>query len=308
MFVGHAFVAFAIGAAAAARVGVSRRQALLFGLAAGAFATVPDVDMLYAVVGLLRADPSGVWAATAAFWDSSQAVHRAVTHSLVLAGPAAVGFALAADRRYRLAAAGPLAGIVTLGWLVQGALAAGLLLLFVMAGVAVALAASRHGLGHRAVLLAALLGLGTHPFGDLFTGTPPPLLYPVGPAMVGERLVLEADPTLNLLGVFAIELAAIWLGVAVAARFAGLSLAAAIDWRAAAGGLYGAAALVIPPPTLETSYHFVFSVLAVGTVGVTPLADRVDRRQMAKTAITGLAAVTLAGGAYALVYVLASPA
>lgn len=305
MFVGHAFVAFALGAAGAARLGSSRRRALLFGVAAAAFATVPDVDMLYAVVGLLRADPSGVWAATAAFWDSSRAVHRAVTHSLVLAGPAAVGFALAAGRRARLAAALPLAGLVGLGWVAQGPLAAGMLLVFAGAGVAVAVTAARHGLGGRAVLLAALLGLLSHPFGDLFTGSPPPLFYPVGPVVFGERVTLLAEPTLNLLGVFGLELAAIWLGVGVAARLTGWSPSRVVDRRAAGGALYGAAAFVLPPPTLETSYHFVFSVLAVGTVGAAPLARRPRRRQVAAAVVTGLAAVTFAWAAYVLVYVLA---
>ncbi|MFB6354498.1 MAG: metal-dependent hydrolase [Halobacteriales archaeon] len=305
MFVGHAFVAFAIGATGAVRLGASRRRALLFGVTAAAFATVPDVDVLVAVLGLLRAGPDGVWAATAAFWAASQAVHRAVTHSLLLALPAAGGFALAAGRRFRPVAAVPLAGLVAIGWLAEGPLAAAMLGLFALAGLAVARLAAGHGLGRRAVLAAALLGLLSHPFGDLFTGTPPSLFYPLEAAVVGERVTLLADPTLNLLGVFGLELAAIWLGVAVAARFAGWSLATAIDRRAAAGALYGVAAFLLPPPTLETSYHFVFSVLAVGSVGAAPLSRRIDRERAARAAVTGLAGVSLAGAAYAAVYALA---
>lgn len=304
MFVGHAFVAFALAAAGAAWLGVDTRRAMWFGIVAGAFAVVPDVDMAYAVLGLLQADSANMWAATAAFWDASKAVHRAVTHSLVVALPAAAGFALAVDRRWWPMAAVPLAGIVALGWFVEGTLAAAMLLLFVLAGVAVATVGSRLGFGRNAVLLAALVGLGSHPFGDLFTGTPPPLLYPIGPAVFGERVALMPEPTLNLLGVFALELAAIWAGVAVAARLSGWSLTEAIDRRAAVGALYGAAVLVLPPPTLETSYHFVFSVLAVGTVGASTLAGRPDRQQVVRAGLTGLAAVTLAGGAYALGYAL----
>jgi membrane-bound metal-dependent hydrolase YbcI (DUF457 family) len=304
MIAGHAFIAFALGASVAMGLGTSRHRALLFGVAAGAFAIVPDVDMLYAVVGLVRAEPTGIWAATGAFWDSSRAVHRAMTHSLLLAGPAAVGFALAAGaRRVRLAAALPLAGLVALGWLVEGLLAAMMLLLFAVAGVAVALEARRLGLGQRTILLAALVGLLSHPFGDLFTGTPPPLFYPLGTQVFGERVTLVADPTLNLLGVFGLELATIWLGVLVASRLVDWSLLQAIDWRAGAGVLYGAAAFVLPPPTLETSYHFVFSVLAVGSLGVVSLRTRPVGRPLARGAVTGLAAVTLAAAAYTLVYV-----
>lgn len=306
MFVGHAFVAFALGASAAARLGVSRYRALQFGLVAGAFAVVPDVDILYAVFGVVQADPTGVWAATAAFWDSSRAVHRAMTHSLVLAVPAATGFALAAGRReIRLVAAVPLAGLVALGWLLDGVLAAAMLLLFAGAGVTVARFASREGFRPTVVLAAALVGLGTHPFGDLFTGSPPPLFYPFGTEMFGERVTVLADPTLNLLAVFGLELATIWAGVFVAARLVGWSPLEAVDPRAGLGALYGAAAFVLPAPTLETSYHFVFSVLAMGSVGAVPLASRFDGPQLARAAVTGLAAVTLAGAAFAIVYALA---
>nr|NIX19235.1 hypothetical protein [Actinomycetota bacterium] len=82
MFVGHAFVAFALAASLADRAGLARYRALQFGVVAGAFALVPDVDILYAVAGMVLADPAGVWSAAAAFWDSSQTVHRAMTHSI----------------------------------------------------------------------------------------------------------------------------------------------------------------------------------------------------------------------------------
>ena len=305
MFVGHAFVAFAIGASAAAWWGADRHRALLFGVVAGAFAFVPDVDVLYAVAGLLQADPSGVWSATAAFWDASKAVHRAVTHSLVVAGPAALGFALAAGGRGRLLAAVPLAGVVALGLAADGALAAVMLAVFVAGGIGVALGAAHLGLGRRRVLLAALVGLGSHPFGDLFTGSPPPLFYPLGTEVFGERVTLLADPTLNLLAVFAIELAALWLGVVVAAQLTDRDLPTLVDWRAGAGALYGAAAFVLPPPTLETSYHFVFSVLAVGSVGAVPLDGPLDRGRAVRAGVSALAGVTLAGGAYAVAYLLA---
>lgn len=302
MFVGHAFIAFALAAGFATWRGVGRERALLFGVVAGGFAVVPDVDILYAVLGLWQANPGDVWSATAAFWDSSRAVHRAMTHSLVLAWPAAVGFALAADRRWRVAAVVPLAGLVALGWAVDGLLAGAMLLLFGLAGSGVALGARRLGIEGRAVLLAALVGLLTHPFGDLFTGTPPPLFYPLGPEVFGERVSLLADPTLNLLGVFGLELATIWLGVAVAARLLDWPLFPAVDRLAGLGALYGAAAFVLPPPTLETSYHFVFSVLAVGSVGAVSPTWPFRGRLLYRRAVTALAAVTLAWAASVVVY------
>ncbi len=303
MFVGHAFIAFALGGSLAARYGLSRYRAIQFGVLAGLFAIVPDVDMIYAVAGVLRTDPNGIWTATAAFWDSSQAVHRAMTHSVVLAVPAAIGFALAAaGRRVRLTAAVPLLGLVALGWFSNGLLAAAMLLLFVGAGVVVARLAARWDVNPTVVLAGALLGLVSHPFGDLFTGSPPPLFFPFGTEVFGDRVTLLADPTLNLLAIFGLELTAIWIGVAVGARLLGWSLLRAVDRPAAGGVLYGAAAFVLIPPTLETSYQFVFSVLAVGSLGAVSMGRRFERRRMTRAAVTGLAAVTLAGAAYTIVY------
>lgn len=303
MFVGHAFIAFALGGSLAIRYGLTRYRAIQFGVLAGLFATVPDVDMIYAVAGVLRADPNGVRAATAVFWDSSRTVHRAMTHSVVLAVPAAIGFALATStRRWRLAAAVPLLGLVALGWFSKGLLAAAMLLLFVGAGVVVARLAARMNVRPRVVLAGALLGLVSHPFGDLFTGSPPPLFFPFGTQVFGDRVTLLADPTLNLLAIFGLELFAIWIGVAIAARLLGWSLLGAVDRPAAGGVLYGAAAFVLVPPTLETSYQFVLSVLAFGSLGAVSLRRRFERRRMARAAVTGLAAVTLAGAAYTSVY------
>lgn len=306
MFVGHAFVGFALAGSLAARAGLPRYRAFQVGILAGAFALVPDVDILYAVAGMLQADPTDLWTASAAFWDSSKAVHRAMTHSVVLAVPAAIGFGLASStRRVRLAAGIPLVGLVALGWAVAGTLDAAMLLLFVGAGVVVARVGARWGLDPGLVLAAALLGLVTHPFGDLFTGTPPPLFFPLGAEVFGDRVTLLADPTLNLLAVFGLELATIWIGLFVAARLLGWSVVEAIDRRSAVGALYGVAAFVLPPPTLETSYHFVFSVLAVGSIGAVSLGTRSDPSRIARAAVTALTAVTLAGATYALVYVVA---
>jgi hypothetical protein len=129
---------------------------LQFGVLTGVFAMVPDVDMVYAIAGLLASDPGGIWAATAAFWDSSRGVHRAMTHSIGLIVPAAIGFALAAgSRRTRLIAAGPLLGLVALGWFVNGCLAVAMLLLFVGTRVIVARLAPRWNAGPEVVLIAA---------------------------------------------------------------------------------------------------------------------------------------------------------
>jgi hypothetical protein len=311
MFVGHGLVAFAIAASVAAHRGWSSERALAIGLVAGLFATLPDVDMLYAVGGLVGS-LEGVFAASDAFWAAAGEVHRSATHSLAVGAVAAAGFGAwrgRSDWRLRVVAVGALAGVAAAGAAVSGPVTGAVLAAFVLGGLGITFFAGHLGFGTGAVFAAATLGLLTHPFGDLLTGQPPLFLYPLDLAVVGGRMTLHADPTIHLLGAFAVELATIWLALFVLARLRGLSLGAHVRPRAVLGASYAAAILAVPAPTLEVASPFVFSVLAVGALGV-PLraADLVDDRSWGATALvavtTALTAVSLAALAYATVYLL----
>src|SRR6056297_738336 len=141
MMVGHALLAFALAALVASRRW-SGRRALAFGAVAGAFAVVPDVDMSYALVGLAQAGLGGVWEMTAAFWGSSHLVHRAVTHSLVVGAVGAVAFTWATrDRRRQAGSAVALAALVGVAFVESGLLGASVMLVFALAGVAIAVGA-----------------------------------------------------------------------------------------------------------------------------------------------------------------------
>ncbi len=331
MFVGHAMLAFALGAGGARWTGCSRERSLSFGLLAGAFATAPDVDMLYALTGLL----GGV--SVTGFWSASALVHRVLTHSLVVGVASAIGFALFSHGFSPGRGDGPawtdpraLSGLAVLGSILgvagleSGSLGLAMMAAFVLVGCGVALAAVRLGeFGPRAILAAALLGLVSHPFGDLFTGEPPHFLYPVGVRPLTDRVLLSADPTLHLLGAFAAELATIWLAAVVYCRLTGRSTVEHVHWRAAFGVAYAGVALALPAPTVDSAYRFVASVLAVGVVGPAPLVQYAyrplryesdgrrtigDRRDapsidgILTPALTGLAAVTLAGLSFGVVY------
>lgn len=340
MMVGHAMLAFAFVASAAAAVGYGRERALALGVAAAAFAAVPDVDMVYAVLGATQAQVVDAWAVTEAFWRFSQAVHRSITHSLVVAVPAALAFAWSAGTVGRGEVAGRgtgpsgshrglsgrqalalavLAGLVVVAFLESGPLGAAVMTVFAVVGVAVAgIARRRAGLSGRELFAAGLVGLLSHPFGDLFTGSPPEFLYPFDAVLVGGRVALAGDPTLNLVAIFGVELATIWLAAVAFCRLSGRRPREFVDARATVGVAYGVAALVLPAPTLSVSYHFVFSVLAVGTVGMAPrgvpldrlrrgtksrsLLARPDAGDCLRGALTGLGAVTLGVAAYAVGY------
>ena len=292
MFVGHALLAFALvgGAVGLLR---DRRTGLQLGLVAGAFAAVPDVDMSYALVGLLGVD-GGAFAAASAFWAASTLVHRAVTHSILVAPVVATLAGVWVYSRRRPNRIAPGLGAV--------------LAVFLFAAVAAAevvVRASR--LSATTTFGAALVGLVSHPFGDMVTGHPPALLYPLEATVVTERVALHADPTLHLLGAFAVELGAIWAGVFTLCWLLERPVRPMLNLRPVVGAGYAAAALVIPAPTLDLSYPFVFSVLAVGTVGAVPrfrLPRRVELPNAADAAVTGLTAVTVAAVAYTVAYLV----
>ncbi|ADJ14545.1 metal-dependent hydrolase [Halalkalicoccus jeotgali] len=323
MFVGHAMLAFALGAGGARLAGRRPERALSIGVLAGAFATVPDVDMLYALSGLV-----GETGGVEGFWSASTLVHRAATHSLLVGVASAVGFSLCAaglaslrpGERPLVRAAGPLSGLAILFALLavagaaSGPLGLAVMGAFVLAGLALTAAAVRFGgLGPGVVGAAALVGLVSHPFGDLLTGEPPLFLYPLEAPLVTERVLLSPDPTLHLLGAFGLELATIWLAALVYCRLTERSLRGHVHWRAALGVAYVGGALAVPAPTVDSAYRFVFGVLAIGVVGPAPLARRIYPATriaqwrpdgVATPLLTGLAAITLAGLSFAVGYAL----
>lgn len=312
MFVGHGLLAFALAAWAADCLGWSPRRALMFGLVAGAFGLVPDVDILYAPTGLL-VGVDGLLDAAATFWSTGNVIHRVATHSLLVAGVAAVaaGCWARATRGSRIVAIALGTGLVAVSGL-DGPLVAAIVAAFVVAVFSVATVGRRVGFGPWPVTTAALVGLVTHPFGDLFTGEPPAFLYPLDATLVHERVTLHPDATLNLLAAFGVELATAWLAVLVYFRLDGRRVVDHVTPRAALGVGYAGVALLLPPPTLETSYHFVFTALAVGVaaaLGIHPRTWRAlgpragDRRAQLGAALTGLTALTVALIAYAALYV-----
>ena len=328
MFVGHALLAFALAALVADWRGWSARRALLLGAVAGGFAAIPDLDVAYSLVSMDAARVFGGGAVRpGAFWDAGRDVHRSMTHSLVvalLAGPAfglwTVRAAAAGPRRAllcRAVGASILLALVGVAVSVSGLVGAVVMTPFVLAGVGIAAACRKAtDLSAGTVGLAATAGLFSHPWGDLLTGAPPRLLYPFDARVFDARVVLHGDPTIHLLAAFALELAVVWLAVVAVTRVTGRSWTGLVDRRAAVGVGYGVAAVVMSPPTLEVSYHFVFSILAVGLLcgglvtrprparGVRGVLAEFPSTTPAWLGFVGttLATVTAALGGYAAVY------
>lgn len=338
MFLGHALLAFAVAALVAHWRGWSGHRALTVGVVAGAFGAIPDVDIAYAAITLnvgevaAAADPE-------AFWDATRGVHRTITHSIVVAVPAAAAFGLWAVRARdspatRWAARGVavlvLAALVGVAYAASGLPGGVVMGMFALAGLAVATAGTvATDLRPHTVALAAVAALLSHPWGDLLTGAPPGLFYPFEAGVIGERVLLHGDPTVHLLGAFAVELAAVWLAALAVVRISGPSWRELVDRRAAVGVAYGTAAVVLTPPTLAVSYQFVFSIVPVGVVcgglsarsidlGLSgrnwtpfrPPFTRPERGDLGRSALrvvlTALAGITVALASYAAVYLLSA--
>ena len=322
MFVGHGLLVFALATFAAAWRGWPPRRAVTLGVVVGAFATLPDIDVVYAPIaidggrflggGSVRPD---------AFWAAANSVHRSMTHSLVvaaIAGPALGAWSSGTERRIpRGLALAALVSLVAVAVAVSGALGGIVMGAFVGGGLAAASACRRWtDLSPGLVGLAATAGLASHPWGDLLTGQPPQLFYPFDTGALSARLVLHSDPTLHLLGAFAIELATIWLAAIAVVRVTDRSWRVFSGSSALPGVAYSAAPLVLVPPTLAVSFHFVFSIIGVGIVcaGVawyrsdpTPPAAATDGgadRSGFDFAAVGLTGTTVALAGYTLVYVV----
>ncbi|MBB6647025.1 metal-dependent hydrolase [Halobellus ruber] len=341
MFVGHEFLAFALAGWGALQVGCSDRTALHAGVVAAVAALLPDLDVVYAVGTYAVAVAGGAPLGWDAFWGVANATHRVVTHTLPTGGVATLWLAAAvavgrrrspgADRgRSGSTAAVTLAGAAAAGaaLLLAGfraavspsaaVVAAGFLACVAAAGWVLA---ARVGLSTMGVTAAAGVGFLSHPFGDVFLAAPPPLFSPFEPVVWAGRVSLAADPTLDLLGVLAVELLAVWLGVAAFTRVAGDRmghidrLRDAFDRRAAAGLAYAPAAVVLPRPTIVDAHVLGATVVPLAAVVGVWAGYASFRRDGGATAgrvgaavagfLAGLAALTLAGVAYTVAYVVA---
>ena len=323
MFVGHEFLAFAVAGAAVRLAGRDARTALTAGFVAALCALLPDLDVAYGFATYLLAVARGAPLSWEAFWVVANGVHRVVTHPLPVGVAATCCFAaaVAAGRaRESEAKARAVAALGVLALVVAGVVVPAVAR---VAGDASAAVASVYlatvfiagfGITRRAdaslgvLAFAAAVGFLTHPFGDVFMAAPPPLLSPFAPSPLTGRATFAADPTLNLLGVLFVEAATVWAGLLVALRLTGRRLRDAFAGRAVVGVGYAPAAVLLPRPTMVDAHVLGFTVVPLAVVVGATAAWRGDgpRSERAVRGVaTGLATLTVAGGAYLLVYLLA---
>ncbi|MFW5950048.1 MAG: metal-dependent hydrolase [archaeon] len=310
MFIGHATLAFGVAALLAAHLGPQRRvsiggsrwtveYALLVGIVAAMFASLPDVDVLHALVDVVSL-PNGTGVADH-FWNATTERHRAMTHSLVVGGVASIGFALWVEHRWLGGVV--LAGLAALITTFDGMIGGVIIALFVTIGVVITSWADAGELPTSTIFGASLLGLTLHPFTDLLTGEPPAFLAPWSVTIVSERIEPFADATLNLLVAFGAELAVIWFGLLIGSSLLGIDPRNHVHYAAILGVVYAPMAFVLEQPSVDAATPFVASILFVGVVGIVGW-DRARRHERAVTVLlTALAAITVAWVAFGMLYV-----
>lgn len=322
MYVGHALLAFVVSSLLARRLGAGRHRTLSIGLVAGAFAVVPDVDSAYTFYAVAEAGPENVFPTTRYVWTAEGwLVHRAMTHSLLVGAAAAIGLLVAAIGLDRHARSGPgvrsvlalglgfavAAGLLVGAFVTDGSLGVATMVLYTGGAALIAVVGHRRGVPPHWIGAAAAIGLLSHPFGDVFMGRPPAFFYPLSVEPTLAKVTVAADPTLNLLALYAIELALGWAALGIGLGLLDRPLRAHLEPIAGLGLAFGATALVIRPPTLEVAYHFTLGTITTGLLlGAIPAASGyaggVDRRLTALA--TGLAAISLALLGYIVAYLV----
>ncbi|MDY6819362.1 MAG: metal-dependent hydrolase [Halobacteriales archaeon] len=327
MYIGHELLAIALATGLARAAGVGRQRALLLGGFGGVYAFAPDLDLAYTIWAVLKAGPTNVFPTTEHVWTKSWIVHRSLTHSIVTGTVAvlAVGLFGTTFSRYRagsrdrytvMGLLSTVGAVGTLGWIVilsdelLGLLTLGLY-------VAVILATTAWGIGRgiapRQLMAVAAIGLWTHPFGDVFTGRPPTFLYPIQSKAPFGKIAVAADPTVNLIGLFGLELLIAWAALLVVLSVGEYRLGAHLRPRAILGLGFAATVTVIRPPTLEVAYHFALGTIATGVVlGALPHRFRSNKDATAGSwparwltpLVTALAGASLAVIGYLVAYLL----
>lgn len=258
MFVGHFFLAFVLAAGFFQWKGESKTDSLMLGLFAGFFAVLPDLDIIYAFKTFIQFALAPEF--MEAFWENSQVIHRGISHSLVTGFIAATLFSLGYEKNSLI---GNIFSSIFLGvfaFIVSGWIGAFVMALYGIVGGFLSSKAEEY-ISRKKLYGVSLLGLLTHPFGDLFTGSPPQLLYPLKLELIPSRLAIFAEPTLNLVTLVIIEL------VLVASGLYLINLLKDIKFQIKNPSIttaitYALTALVISPPSIQNPYIYLVTLFS----------------------------------------------
>lgn len=265
MIIGHFFLAFALTAIIGKYLKLEDERTLKLGLLAAVLALTPDIDIVFALKEIFALG-SGFYEFTDSFWTASEATHRGLTHSLIILGATSSGLITYQRTGNKLFASLLLTGF-TAAAATQGILPAATIAIF----IALCLALTER-IGKEFSLKEYSLGLFTgliiHPFGDVFTGTPPEFFYPLGLTLIESRIVLHSDPVINLLSILLIELSTAVLAIKKYSDIKELKIGDELSYIPLLGILFVFPGLFIREPTMSTSYQMVGGLVVFSAAAV----------------------------------------
>ena len=317
MFVGHEFLAFAVGVVAARLAGKSDGAALAIGLLAGASAFLPDLDLLVGALAYGSVLTGGTTASWEGLWGVSNTIHRGVSHTVLggLGGAVVLTATVVGWRSWRNDGRLPVLAAIAVGGAVVGTLldiavtAGGVREAFSMGlvlGGAVVLgtvAASKTTRSIGDLFGAAAIGFLTHPFGDVFLAAPPEFLYPLDTGLLTDSVRLAPDPTLNLLAIALVELGAVWVGLLAYATVSETGIRRATDRRAVVGLGYPLLMAFVPTPTMVDAHWLGITLVPLAGIGLLArsAAGAPTHERVFSKLVTGLATMTIGALAYGIV-------
>ena len=194
---------------------LSQSQIATFSIISGIYGLVADLDIMFTFVETIIIIVNTGNISIDKFWDISRTFHRQSTHSLFVGFLSIIWIAI--QSTYISNTTKPYDNIpfdyiisigcgLVMGFMIddfaRGILVSGLFVFCILS--ITRLVRFRIPSNKRVVFVSAVIGILSHPFGDIFTGTPPEFFYPI--YQIGlERIVLFANETLNLSVLFLFE-------------------------------------------------------------------------------------------------------
>lgn len=190
----------------------------------------------------------------------------------------------------------------------DGELGAVTMALFLVGAGLVAAVATDRGVPPSLVVVAAAIGIGLHPFGDLWMGRPPIAFYPVAGGHPLPTVRFATDPTLHFLGAVLVEVGLFTTALVAGSRSVEPPTTDPVSPFALLGGGLVVALAVLPAPTFEVAYQFSFAMVGLGAIaGACDWVGggrRTDPRSLLRTATTVAATMVIGVTAYGVAFVV----
>lgn len=259
MIIGHGPLAFALVAALLlVTTNFSNKKILYLATIAGIASILPDIDVLFPLISLLSVDTLSITALTDQFWTVSGERHRLATHSLIVFGTAIILaftqlYFKPTYQKYTIAISTITIFLVPLTLPVQLLLTITILTVYTLHNYQPQTTQTHE------TALAFAFGAFIHPFGDMFTGTPPAFLYPFTDIINLSRWTL-ADPTLHFTLIFTLEIGSLIAALYLIAHLTEIDILTYTDVRPK------------PHHTLISTLALIIVLFAIGT-NTTPTVD-----------------------------------